>query len=103
MEPTSHRKRHLSLERMSEIDSALAQVEGIIAEMRHEADSSGHHYQHTSTLKRACALLEPPIALSTYYRYRVLYSKYHFGEARYWLGYLDLHLTGRSSKNGTQE
>lgn len=82
MDPASHRKRHLSLEHMSEIDSTLGQVEGIIAEMRHEADSSGQHYQHTSALKRACAQLEPPIALSTYYRYRVLYSNYHFGEAR---------------------
>jgi hypothetical protein len=103
MQPTTHRKRPLSPERLSNIDSALAQVEGIIDKVRHDADSSGQLYQHTSALKQACALLEPPIALSTYYRYRVLYSKYHFGEARYWLDYLDLHLTGRSSKNGTQE
>ena len=93
----------MSPERMSKIDSALTQVEGIIAEMRHDADSSGQHYHHTSALKQAYALLEPPIALSTYYRYRSLSSAQHFGEARYWLGYLDLHLTGRSSKNGTQE
>jgi hypothetical protein len=103
MQPKTHRKRPLSPERLSKIDSTLEQVEGIIDEMRHDEGSSGQHYQHTSALKQACALLEPTIALSTYYRYRVLYSKYHYGEAREWLGYLDLHLTGRSSKNGTQE
>jgi hypothetical protein len=103
MQPTTHRKRSFPPERMSKIDSALAQVEGIIAEMRRDADSSGQHYQHTSVLKQACALLEPPIALSTYYRYRALSSAHVFSEPRYWIGYLDLHLTGRSSKNGTQE
>jgi hypothetical protein len=103
MQPTTHRKRPLSPERLSNIDSALAQVDGIIAEMSHDADSFGQHYQHTAALKQACTLVEPPLALSTYYRYRSLSSKYHFSEARYWLGYLDLHLTGRSSKNGTQE
>ena len=103
MQPTTHRKRSLSPEHMSKIDSALAQVEGIIAEMRHDADSSGQHYQHIAALKQACALLDHPITLSTYYRYRVLFSQYNFGKARYWLGYLELYLTGRSSKNGTQE
>jgi hypothetical protein len=103
MQPTTHRKRPFSPERISNIDSALLQVEGIIAEMRHDADSSGQHYQHTSALKQACALLEPPITLSTYYRYRSLSSAHHFREARYWLGYLDLYLTRRSSKNGAQE
>ncbi len=103
MQPTTHRKKPMSPGRISKIDSALARVEGIITQMRHDADSSGQHYQHTAALKQACALVEPPLALSTYYRYRVLSSKYHFGEARYWLGYLDDYLTRRSSKNGTQE
>jgi hypothetical protein len=103
MQPMTHRKRSLSPERMSQIDSALAQVEGFTPEMRHDADSSRQHYLHTAALKQACALLDPPIALSTYYRYRSLSSAQHFGEARYWLGYLNLHLTGRSSKNGKQE
>ncbi len=86
MQPTTHRKRPLSPERLSNIDSALAQVEGIIAEMSQDADSYGQHYQHTAALKQACALVDPPLALSTYYRYRSLSSKYHFGEARCWLG-----------------
>ncbi len=103
MQPTTYRKRPLSRGRISKIDSALARVEGIIAELKHDADSSGQHYQHTAALKQACALLEPHIVLSTYYRYRVLSSQYHYGEARCWLGYLELYLTGRSNKNGTQE
>lgn len=60
MQPTTHRKRPLSPERLSNIDSALAQVERIIAEMSHDADSSGQHYKHTAALKHACALVDPP-------------------------------------------
>jgi hypothetical protein len=102
MQSTTRMKRPFSLGRIRKIDSTLVHVEGIITEMRHDADSSGQHYRHTAALKRARTLLEPPIALSTYYRYWALFSKYHLGEVRYWLGSLDLYLAGRSSKNGAQ-
>jgi hypothetical protein len=103
MQPTTHMKRPLSSERMSKINSALAQVGGVIAEMRHDADSSGQHHQRTSVLKRACALLDPSIELNTYYRYRVLHRTYHFGEVRDWLNYLTSLETGRSQSNGAEE
>jgi hypothetical protein len=87
---------------MSNIDSAVVQVEEITAEMRRHANSYGLPYQHTAALRQACALLEPPIGLSTYYRYRVLYSEYHFGEVRNWLIYLTSFETGRR-KNDSAE
>lgn len=34
--------------------------------------------------------------------YRAPSNRYYLGEARYRLDYLDLHLTGRSSRNGAQ-
>src|SRR6266568_3767816 len=96
-QPTAQGERRPSPGRLGEIGSALARVEELTAEMRHHANSQGQHYQHTAALKRACALLEPPIGLSTYYRYRRIRSTHHPGEARDWLGFLTRLETGRST------
>ena len=103
IQPTAYRKRQPSPRQMSKIDSTLAQVEQITAEMRRHANSYGQHYSHAVALKQACALLEPPIGLSTYYRYRVLRSKYRFGEARNWLSYLSNLEAERIKNDGAEE
>jgi hypothetical protein len=103
IQQTAHRKRPLSPERMSKIDSTLARVEEITTEMRRQANSSGKPYRHSAALRQACALLEPSIGLSTFYRYRVLSSEYHLDTSRYWLSYLDILLTRRSGNDGTEE
>ena len=100
---TTHRKREPSPERLSKIDSVLAHVEEITTRMRHHAIAHGEHYLHAEALKRACTLLEPPIGLSTFYRYRVLHSRYHLSEARNWLDYLTSLQTGRSKNNDAKE
>ena len=82
----------MSPDRIGKSVSVLAEVEEIITEMRGSASSRGIDYRHTATLREACARLNPPIGLSTYYRYRALYWKYHFGEVKDWRRYLDRFL-----------
>jgi len=103
IQPKTRRKRHSSPGYMIKIDSALARVGALTAEMRRCAILHGERYQHTAALKHACALLEPPIGLSTYYRYRMLRNEYHSGGARNWLRYLTGLETGRSANHGSEE
>jgi hypothetical protein len=59
----------MSPDRIGKSISVLAEVEEVITEMRWDASSRGIDYQHTAALREACARLNPPIGLSTYYRY----------------------------------
>jgi hypothetical protein len=88
----------MSPERIGKISSVLARVQEITTEMRWKASSRRIDYQHTAALREACASLDPPIGLSTYYRYRTLYWEYHFGEVKDWLRYLDRFLDRKEHK-----
>jgi hypothetical protein len=88
----------MSPEQINKSISILAKVEKIISEMRWNASSLGIDYQHTAALVEACARLNPPISLSTYYRYRALYCKYYLGEVKDWRSYLDRFLDRKEHK-----
>jgi hypothetical protein len=88
----------MSPERIGKSISVLAEIEEIITEMRWNASSRGIDYRHTAALREACARLNPPISLSTFYRYRTLYCEYHFAEVKDWLRYLDRSLDRKERK-----
>ena len=95
---SSSKASRMSSEQISKITSILARVKEITTEMRRNANSRRIEYQHTAALREACASLDPPIGLSTYYRYRTLYCVYHFGEVKDWLRYLDRSLDRKERK-----
>src|SRR5258708_39061382 len=66
----------MSPERIRKSISVLAEIEEIITEMRWNASSRGIDYRHTAALREACARLNPPISLGTFYRYRAIYWNY---------------------------
>jgi len=89
---TGSKASRMSPERIGKSISVLAEVEEIITVMSRNASSRGIDYRHAAALREACARLNPTIGLGTYYRYRALYWKHHFGEVKDWRKYLDRFL-----------
>ena len=87
---------------LSTNDSALTQVEEIIAEKRRDANSSGQHYRQTVVLMQAYAFLELPVALSTY-DHQSASKVQNNGVTNFSAQLLGSSFYERSSRNGTQE